>query len=189
MRRFLLVTAMAAAISAWGQTGSDAPQAAKAASQNSSEPVRTIVTPSDLSNVAETQEGCPVHIVNASFDRPGHLMLTSQANADNGPILRLDYRNFSDKDIESVLLTGWIKVKNSPYQLDSVTYPFTFELSRKSLLGKDVEATDTLKLASNALGLDRIELSQVTYTDGRIWKPERQNCVYHAAGNLEGAAK
>jgi len=137
--------------------------------------------------VTDTQEGCPVHIVSASFDRPGHTMLISQTNEDSGPTLRLGYRNFSGKDIESVVLTGWIKVKDSPYQLDSVAHPFQLELSRKALLGKDVEASETLKLASDALGLDKIELSQVIYTDGTTWKPERRSCVYTYAGSTERA--
>ena len=179
--------ATALALSAWGQTGVDAPKAAKGAGQNSGETVRVIVTPSDLQHLPDTQEGCPVHIVNASFDRPGRLMLTSQTNEDSGPTLRLDYRNFSGKDIESVVLTGWIKTKDTPYQLDSVTHPFHLELSRKALLGKDVEATETLKLASKALGLDKIELSQVIYTDGTTWKPERRSCMYRSTGSMERA--
>jgi hypothetical protein len=159
--------------------------AASDGGRNSHAPVQ-VVAPSDLSNFQSTQDGCPVRILNGSFERPAQLMLTVQAQVDTGPTLRLDYRNFSGKDIESVVLTGWIKVKDSPYQLDSVTHPFSLELSREAL-GKDVEATQALKLASNALGLDRIELSQVIYADGTTWKPERKNCIYRPGGNLERA--
>ena len=187
MKRLLLVLAASVAFSALGQAGSNPPKAAKVASQSSGEPGRIIVTPSDLSNVTDTQEGCPVHIVSASFDRPAQLMLTAQSGEESGPTLRLDYRNFSGKDIEAVVLTGWVKVKDSPYQLDSVTYPFQFELSRKALLAKDLQATETLRLASNALGLDRIELSRVTYTGGSTWKPERRGCVYRYMGSTEQA--
>ena len=49
-------------------------------------------------------------------------MLTAHSRAESAPTLRLDYRNFSGKDIESAALTGWIKVKDNPYQLDSVTH-------------------------------------------------------------------
>ena len=102
------------------------------------------------------------------------------------PTLRLDYRNFSGKDIELVVLTGWIKVKDSPYQLDSVSHSAQLELSRKALLGRDVQATQALKLRANAIGFDRIELSQVTYSDGSSWKPQRK-CVYANAGSTERA--
>jgi len=128
-----------------------------------------------------------VQIVNASFDRPAELVLTAQTRRDRGPTLHLNYENFSGKDIDSVVLTGWLKVKDSPYQLDATIHPFELKLSRKALLGKDVQATQALQVAANAIGLDRIELSQVFYTDGTTWKAEQRNCVYHANGNLERA--
>jgi hypothetical protein len=140
----------------------------------------------DLEKMASHQAGCPVQIVNASFDRPAEFMLTSHSRAESAPTLRLDYRNFSGKDIESVVLTGWIKVKDNPYQLDSVSHSVALELSRKALLGKDVQATQALKLAANAIGFDRIELSQVTYVNGTTWKAQRK-CVYANAGSTERA--
>jgi hypothetical protein len=140
----------------------------------------------DLENITSHQAGCPVQIVNASFDRPAEFMLTAHSRAESEPTLRLDYRNFSGKDIESVVLTGWIKVKDSPYQLDSVSHSVALELSRKALLGKDVQATQALRLAKNAIGFDRIELSQVTYADGTSWKAQRK-CVYANAGSTERA--
>src|SRR5271163_4072104 len=214
MKRFLLVLVTSAALSAWGQVGQEAPKTASGAVAGSRQPATVIIQgadgmthelqvpvtigqmqgllvqaadAADLENRVGSQAGCPVQIVNASFDRPAELMLTAHSRSGSGPTLRLDYRNFSGKDIESVVLTGWIKVKDSPYQLDSVTYPFQFELSRKALLAKDLQATETLRLASNALGLDRIELSQVTYTDGSTWKPERRGCVYPYMGSTERA--
>ena len=140
----------------------------------------------DLEHTNSNQTGCPVQIVDASFDRPAELMLTARSRADSAPTLRLDYRNFSGKDIESVVLTGWIKVKDSPYQLDSVTHSIQLDLSRKGLLGKDVQATQALRLSANAIGFDRIELSQVIYVDGTTWKPQR-NCVYANVGSTERA--
>jgi len=209
MKRLLLVTGAAVMLSAItvtlsGQSATETQQPAGAANPASGNVVKgpngvveRIVTATGVTLIVPTfdpgilydsgQENCPVRIVNASFDRPAQLMLTAQSKADSGPTLRLDYRNFSRKDIESVVFTGWIKVKDSPYQLDSVTYPFHFELSRKALLAKDIQATETLKLASNALGLDRIELSQVTYTDGTTWQPDRGGCVYLYMGNTERA--
>jgi hypothetical protein len=211
MRRLLLVLAASAALSASGQAGQETPKTASVS--NSKQPATVIILgadggthelqvpvtmgqmqglldqatdAADLENMISSQAGCPVQIVSASFDRPAELMLTSHSRADNGPTLRLDYRNFSGKDIESVALTGWIKVKDSPYQLDSVSHSAQLELSRRSLLGKDVQATQALKLAANAIGFDRIELSQVTYADGTSWKPQRK-CVYANAGSTARA--
>src|SRR5271163_4079187 len=209
MKRLLLVLAASTALSAWGQVGQEAPKTASGAAVNSRQPATVIIQgadgtthelqvpvtigqmqgllvqaadAADLENRVGSQAGCPVQIVNASFDRPAELMLTAHSRSGSGPTLRLDYRNFSGKDIESVVLTGWIKVKDSPYQLDSVSHAVALELSRKALLGKDAQATQALKLAANAIGFDRIELSQVTYADGSTWKPERK-CVYANAGS------
>jgi len=213
MKRFLLVLATAATAAAWGQAVLvGTPMAANGAQADSNQPAKVLVQGADgrmqelqspvtlgqlqglvqgkdsvdLQNRLSSQAGCPVQIVNASFDRPAELMLAAHSRAESGPTLRLDYRNSSGKDIESVVLTGWIKVKDSPYQLDSVSHSIKLQLSRKALLGKDVQATQALKLAANAIGLDRIELSQVTYADGSSWKAERK-CVYANAGSTERA--
>jgi hypothetical protein len=212
MRRVVLVLAVSAALSASAQVGQQAPKTASGAAVNSGEPatvwvqgidgstheLQTPVTLGqlqglvqgpgavDMEHIVRNQTGCPVQIVNASFDRPAELMLTAHSRAASAPTLRLDYRNFSGKDIESVVLTGWIKVKESPYQLDSVTHSVQLDMSRKGLLGKDVQATQALKLSANAIGFDRIELSQVTYVDGTTWKPQR-NCVYANVGSTERA--
>jgi hypothetical protein len=144
---------------------------------------------SDLESVTGSQAGCPMQIVDASFERPGRIMLISDGLASAEPTLRLHYWNFSGKEIESVVLTAWIKVKNSPYQLDSTVYPFQLKLAPEAPLGDDAQATQALKLKSNAFGLDRIELSQVIYSDGTMWKPERKNCVYHYMGTTARAAR
>jgi hypothetical protein len=138
----------------------------------------------DLENFNSTQAGCPVQIVNASFDRTAQLMLTGNTQIDSGPKLHLDYRNSSGKDIESVVFTGWIKVKDTPYQLDSVTHPFQLELSPKTLRGEGAKA---FRLVSNAIGFDRIELAQVKYADGTAWRPKQQSCVYANMGTSERA--
>ena len=212
MKRLLLVLVISAALPTWGQVGQEMPKAPSGAAVNTNQPATVWVQGADgsmhelqvpaslgqlnglvqgpgavdLEHVVSNQTGCPVQIVDASFDRPAELMLTAHSRAESAPTLRLDYRNFSGKDIESVVLTGWIKVKESPYQLDSVTHSVQLDLSRKGLLGKDVQATQALKLSANAIGFDRIELSQVTYVDGTTWKPQR-NCVYANVGSTERA--
>ncbi len=209
MRRFLLVVAASAALSAWGQAGLEAPKGTNGAGVSSNQHTTVVVqgadgqwhelqTPAtlgqlqrlvqgpgavDLENMISSQAGCPVQILNASFERPAQLMLTSQTNTSTGPTLRLDYRNFSGKEIDSAVFTGWIKVKDSPYQLDSVTHAFQLEVSQNALL----VGGQAFKLASNAIGFDRIELSRVVYADGTTWTPERQSCVYANMGVTERA--
>jgi hypothetical protein len=193
-------------LAAWGQTGPEPPQGIMTNSVrdhlgaivvqlfNQAHRIST-PNPQELQALVESagdqiereQAGCPVQIVQASFERPGQLMLTAQSNSLDGPSLNLNYRNASGKDIDSVTLTGWLKIKENPYQLDYTTHPFTLELSKKSLLGKDVEANQALRLASNAFGFDKIELSQVIYADGTTWKPTRKNCAYRDNGGTVSA--
>jgi len=208
MKRLLLVLATSAALSAYGQAGQHSPFDAIGSSQKATvivkdwngqphalqvpfanEKLRDVLETLEAMEIAAGgQAGCPVQVLAASFERPAQLMPTAaQVRADGAPTLRLNYRNLSGKDIESVRLTGYVKVKDNPYQLDSVTRPFDVVLSRKALLGKDVQATQALKLAANAIGLDRIELSRVTYADGTSWQPERRNCVFSNAGGMERA--
>jgi hypothetical protein len=108
-------------------------------------------------------------------------MLTSRVEGEAKPKLNLEYGNFSGKQIESILFTGWIKLKSSPYQLDAVSQPFQLRLS------PNAQSKKAFRLDSKAIGFDRVELSRVTYADGTSWKPERQNCVYANAGSTEQA--
>jgi hypothetical protein len=212
MKRLLLVLLTSAALSASGQVSQEPVNTATGTAVNTNQPatvwiqgsngsVHELQVPAalgqieelvqgpgdiDLEHIVSNQSGCPVQIVDASFERSAELMLTSRSRTESGPTLRLDYRNFSGKDIELVVLTGWIKVKGSPYQLDSVSHSVQLELSRKMLLGKDAQATQALKLASNAIGFDRIELSQVMFADGTTWRLQRK-CVYANAGSTERA--
>jgi len=193
MKQLLLVLFSSVALTAWGQaTLAGIPSAANEVSSrltvtvrgNDGSPHQLEVPDIRQFLTRRAQDGCPVQILNASFDRPAQLVLTSQTSRDSGPTLHVDYENWSGKDIDSVVLTGWLKVKESPYQLDAIVRPFDLKLSRKALLGKDVQAAEALKVASNAIGLDRVELSQVFYADGTTWKAEQRNCVYRAIDNL-----
>jgi hypothetical protein len=210
MKRLFMILATSAALSAWGQGGLEAPKTAGGAGANSGQStavwiqgadgrmheLRVPVTLGqlqglvqgpgvvDLEHTNSNQAGCPVQILNASFDRPAQLMLTSHVRTDDAPTLQLEYRNSSGKEIDSVLLTGWIKVKDSPYRLDSVAHPFELELSPKMLRGDGGKA---FRLVSNAIGFDRIELSRVIYADGSTWTPERQSCVYANQGLTQRA--
>ncbi len=211
MKWLLIVLAASLALSAWGQAGLEAPRTVAGGGANSNQPTTIVVQGidgqthefqvptnfdqvqiqkllqdqmTDLEHANGTQAGCPVQIVNASFERPAQLMLTAHTQVDSGPTLRLNYRNFSGKDIETVVFTGWIKVKDSPYQLDSVAHPFQLELSPKAMRG---DGGKEFQLASTATGFDRIELAQVNYADGTTWQPKHRSCVYSNMGAAERA--
>ena len=124
MKQLLLVLFSSAALTAWGQT-SLAPD--KSAAADNANARQTLIVRGidgnphqfDVPNLSEllerrAQDGCPVQILNASFDRPAELVLTAQTKRDTGPTLHLNYENSSGKDIDSVVLTGWLKVKESP---------------------------------------------------------------------------
>ncbi len=213
MKRLFLLAVASAVVSAWGQSGrsttdkvSNGPttvivqgadgrthefQVPESVGQLEAriKPSRPEVVSGDGELLQSVQEGCPVRIEEASFERAGRIMLTSERDAVSSPTLHLDYRNLSGKEIESVELTGWIKVKESRYQLDYSVHPLHWEVSLKAPLSEDAEGTRAFKLASNVFGLDRIELSSVTYSDGSMWKPEHKSCVYYPSGTLERAAR
>jgi hypothetical protein len=190
------------AVSAWGQTGADAPKSTNDSVLRPSVTFRQLQIPSaDQLNKSDThlylsgdmeqlvrQQGCPVQIIDASFQRQAEIMLTASTGG-NRPSLHLRYLNSSGKNIESVTLRGWIKTKASIYQLDYDLSSIQLKLSRKALPGSGVEATEALSLAANALGLDRIELEQVRYTNGSTWNRGRQTCVFEANGESLRVAK
>jgi hypothetical protein len=194
MKRLLLVLLASTALTAGGQTslapgktaaGSDSIPAQTVVVQGADGATHALEVPDLRTMIARrSQDGCPVQIVNASLDRPAELVLTAQTRGDSVPTLHIHYENSSGKDIDSVVVTGWLKVKESPYQLDAIVRPFALTLSRKALLGKDVQAAEALRVAANAIGLDRVELSQVFYRDGTSWKAEQRNCVFHANDTL-----
>jgi hypothetical protein len=213
MKRMLTVLVTSAALSAWGQAGQDSLKPTDSSDAGPKQlttvymmradgrmlelavPQVIVQTKglvqspegADLERLNASQAGCPVQILQASFERPARLVLISPNSSDEAPTLHLEYQNSSGKDIASVVLTGWIKVKEDRYQLDATSRPFQLELSRKALLGKDVQAAEALKLVGDAIGFDRIELSQVTYADGSTWSPEQRSCVYANMGGTERA--
>jgi hypothetical protein len=189
MKRLLLVMVSAMAFSAFGQAVLDgSPAAGKQATRKFSGTIEIPNDPSHLpdftlhefpfAEIAHRVDGCPVEIVTATFERPAQLMFAYATQQQRRPTLRLEYRNSSGKDISTVVLTGWLKIKENPYQLDFSIYPIQLKLSRDTRLGKDVQKWEALQLASDTFGLDRLVVDQVQYLDGTTWKRDRQSCTY-----------
>ncbi len=188
MKRLLVVVASVTALSAWGQTSMGRALNGPANDSSSRETISNLPDRSDLESVVEGQNGCPLHIVRASFERPAELMLTGEANRLLGPMLGLHYLSFAEQGIDSIELTVWIKVKDSPYQLDSMSSPRSLELFGEAGGGENAEVALSLRLPSNAIGLDRIELARVTFSDGTTWKARaHRDCVYRYSGSTERA--
>ena len=189
MNRLALVVIPMATVCSWAQTAQQAPQTVIIPSDGQVL-IEPVPTPAQLVNVEgylDPQAGCPVEIVDAAFERPAQLMLTAKSK-EQGPSLRLQYFNRSDKVVHSLSLRGWIKVKDNPYQLDSVTREFDLELTAPA--NANAHGSEVLKLTHGALGLDRVELRQIVYADGSTWKAERKNCAFRAnGGNLQVEAK
>ena len=190
MKRLALVLISAAAVCTWGQQAAQekAPTVIQPDGSMQIGPQPSSAELADAWRRFDLQQGCPVRIVDAAFERSAQVMLTAKAGQERGPSLRLRYFNRSDKEIQSVSLRGWIKVKDSPYQLDSVTREFNLEIAGPA--NANAHRTEVLKLVESAIGFDRVELRQITYTDGSTWKAVRKNCVFRANdGTLQVEAK
>lgn len=124
--------------------------------------------------------GCEVNIVKVSFERPSRFLLVSSgARASGAPSLSVELANHSTKKVVALDLLARIKVKDSLYQLDSVSREFPVHLTS----GEGVQRLDLVK---NAVGFDSLAIQRVTYADGTSWQPEhRLACTYQGAGTMQ----
>lgn len=129
---------------------------------------------------------CEETIVKASFDRPGRLVLLADEPAsaiakpqpNRPPALNFELKSQSTKFIAAVDLVGRIKVKLSPYQLDSITREISIHLS-------SAEGSQHYTLAESAVGFDSLYVTQVMYEDGTFWRPQhRFACGYRNPGSV-----
>jgi hypothetical protein len=94
------------------------------------------------------------------------------------------------KLIASVDLVARVKVKESVYQLDSVTRSIPLHLADREASSSDREGMQRLQLAESVLGFESVAIQQVTYADGSIWKPESAHvCGYRSPGGSMRVAK
>jgi hypothetical protein len=205
MKQILLSLLMLAALPALGQNPSSNtnpdPHAAQSKQPAPNQPGRLVIqapeffiqAPEFRQFTAENPElgqekdaGCEVNILHASFDRPGRVMRVSSHDASAvakdrssaPPSLNIQLRNASAKPIAAVNLLARIKVKNTVYQLDSITRSFPLTLN-------NTNGPQRLQLAESALGFESLTIEQVTYTDGTTWRPEHKNsCGYRSTGSI-----
>lgn len=205
MKQILLPLLMLAALSALGQNPSSNtnpdPHAAQSKQPAPNQPGRLVIqapeffiqAPEFRQFTAQNPEfgqandaGCEVNILHASFDRPARIMRVSSQDASvvakdrlsAPPSLNIQLRNASAKPIAAINLLARIKVKDSVYQLDSVTRSFPFTLN-------STNGPQRLQLAESALGFESLTIEQVAYTDGTTWKPEHKNaCGYRSTGSV-----
>jgi hypothetical protein len=192
MKRTLLSLLMLTTIPALGQSS---PGNTKPAPFAQSEQARTFALQApDFSQLTlqgpqfgqANAEDCEVNVLHASFDRPARVMRVASQDASvigknrssAAPSLSVQLKSSSNKPIASVNLLARIKLKESIYQLDSVTRSFPLTLNSTS-------GQQRFKLIESALGLESLTIEQVTYTDGTTWKPEHRNsCGYRSTGSI-----
>ncbi len=143
--------------------------------------VDNAAAPFNITTFAEHMAApCEVNIVKVSFERPSRFMLiTSGPHASSAPSLSVELQNHSSKKVVALDLLARIKVKDSIYQLDSVTREFPVHLTSG-------EGVQRLELVKNAVGFDSLGIQRVTYADGSQWQPEyRLACTYQGAGTMQ----
>jgi hypothetical protein len=166
MKRIFLGLLVFAVVPALGQSGS-----------NSTKPSTSQI---DLTRGPEQlQTGCEVHVLNVSFERPARFMpVTARVRESDAPSLTLELQNFSTRKVSSVDLVGFIKVKDSIYNLDSTTREFPIHVT-------GAEGKQRMQLVESAVGFDSVAVEQVNFADGTSWKPEhRLACAYRSAGSI-----
>ena len=115
---------------------------------------------------------CEVWVTRASFERPARLMLTSGATTQTRPSLSMELSSQSGKAIEFVELVARLKIKESPYDLDSITTDLIVRLS-------STDGPQREWLRESALGLVDLTVHRVRYADGTIWQPANDRaCSY-----------
>ncbi len=131
-------------------------------------------------NAEQMPASCEVDIVKVSFERPSRFMLISSGpRASSAPSLSVELENHSSKKVAALDLMARIKVKDSIYQLDSITREFPVHLTSG-------EGVQRLELVKNAVGFDSLAIQRVTYADGTHWQPEhRLACTYQGAGTMQ----
>ncbi len=128
------------------------------------------------------QLGCPVAFTDVSLESPAQFMLVWQRANENSS-LTFQYKNRSNKEIESISIRADLKVKKSVYDLDAT--PVTLHLT---LTGRNTEQTRPLTL--RAYGLSRVILEQVSYSDGTAWTADARNaCSYEKQSASEQIGK
>jgi hypothetical protein len=117
------------------------------------------------------QAGCPIVFTSARLDRPADFLPAGPETKEQSKTrLHLSYSNPTGKQIVSIELTAYLRVKQNRYSLDAtnITMPLTFNPAT----GK-VGTEASIPLLENIVGFDRLTLNSLTYIDGSVW---------HAAG-------
>lgn len=136
----------------------------------------------DLEHTSQSQVGCPVAFTSVSLENKVHMMLVNQYDPASNSSLSFQYKNRSNKQIQSVAVQVELRIKRSIYDLDTNTLMINLTLTGNE--------TSKLPLTTRAYGLGRVTLQQVTYTDGTIWTAsEKSPCQYEAFSGAQQIGK
>lgn len=173
------------AVSALAQAPASAPTPVQ---QSISEKIKHFqIQPQYLVVSPSNQAGCPIVLTSAKLIRPAeYLPVTSEAREKARTHLYLSLSNPSGKQISSIGLTGYLKVKKDRYALDAidVRMPLTFTPATGEI---DTEAN--IPLLKDVVGFDRLTLDSVTYKDGSVWHAAQQRLSCSFTRGTEKVAK
>ncbi|WP_158748233.1 hypothetical protein [Acidobacterium sp. S8] len=133
-------------------------------------------SPADFrQNPPISQVGCPVSFTTVALETKARLMPVQVGQPQDGS-LSFEYRNQSGKKIQSIAVRVELLMKKSVYDLDATPIALNMMLAGNG-------AVETLPLAIRAYGLTRVNLQQVTYSDGTIWTAgDKLHCGYAPQG-------
>ena len=122
------------------------------------------------------QAGCPVVLTSAEMTPYLMLLRASGGPATQGG-LDLKFRNASGKEIQSMALQAEFLAKKSIYDLrtDKLEVHLTAQGTRDMNDALDHLRHLPLPERSHPVMLNRIQLEQVTFTDGSIWTPVKDD--------------
>ena len=133
----------------------------------------------------ENQAGCPVLLTSAQIAPYLMLLRNSTGFADasqpRDPNLDLNFRNASGKAIRSIQFDAEFLTKKSIYDLQAAKIDLHLTTNGTTSLDKTLDHLRHLPLAQrpHPIALDKLTLEQVTFADGSIWSPAKDNhCGY-----------
>jgi hypothetical protein len=138
------------------------------------------------------QAGCPVKLTSAELTPYLLLLQTSNdAPATHGS-LDLQFQNASGKGIRSMEFDVQFLARKSIYDLKAVKIDLHLSASGTRSLDKTFDHLRhlPLPLRTNPVVLNTITLEQVTFADGSVWTPEKDNnCDFSPSREMQVGAR
>jgi hypothetical protein len=138
------------------------------------------------------QSGCPVTLTSAGLTPYLMLLRTSTGAPPAHGGLDLQFRNTSGKEIRSMQFEAEFLAKKSIYDLQAYKIGMHLTATGTSNIDKTFDHLRHLPLPQRTYPviLNTIMLEQVTFIDGSVWSPAKDNnCVMSPNGELQIGAR